>query len=640
MATGSEQHWKEQLDFAVRSAKSKVVGTHHVREVHHALLVVTALNAFANDPRATFYIEIRSTAGNVPRPDLILLHPDVGVLVIENKGIALADIHGVEGTTLHLLRDGRLTHEDPFQQADRVMFRLADLTAMRAERSDVLFLHTAALPRVGRDEFEGRFGTHWPDETLFAEECGDPKRFRRHVLGFADHTLKRVRRPTKLTARAAEAVKVILSGKGFVYAPRRTYVDETDQSLVGVQVQQLELALKEATHQQAEYGKTDLRGAHRLFRGVAGSGKSIMLALSVARTLSLYREEQDGDLFAAAKGGKARVLVICFNKTLVHYLRQRVEDRFGRIAWDKPGDDELQVRHFDGLLYWLSQQLATLKTNLTFRERQQRAKVLCEAFDNLAEADRDRVQFDAVYVDEAQDLVPEEFGLLLRLARRDAKGRQTLILFYDNAQNIYGVPTPVWSKLGVNIVGRTVFLDQCLRNTSQILLLAFNVLVGSFAPEGVRAGTRQFADVDSLRERGLVEERDGQFAIKFAPRTGPFPFVRAYSTRATEINGTVEAVRRLVTKHKVVPSDILILYNSHHEYADSLGPKLATVLGSGRRVRFVDAAHKGSKDNPLIEDGVLTVCTIASAKGYDAPVVFLLGVDHLRGDRKEDRALF
>jgi superfamily I DNA and RNA helicase len=37
---------------------------------------------------------------------------------------------------------------------------------------------------------------------------------------------------------------------------------------------------------------------------------------------------------------------------------------------------------------------------------------------------------------------------------------------------------------------------------------------------------------------------------------------------------------------------------------------------------------------------VLTVSTIASAKGYDAPVVFLLGVDHLRSDRKEDRALF
>jgi superfamily I DNA and RNA helicase len=37
---------------------------------------------------------------------------------------------------------------------------------------------------------------------------------------------------------------------------------------------------------------------------------------------------------------------------------------------------------------------------------------------------------------------------------------------------------------------------------------------------------------------------------------------------------------------------------------------------------------------------VLTVSTITSAKAYDASVVFLLGVDQFRGDRKEDRALY
>ena len=220
------------------------------------------------------------------------------------------------------------------------------------------------------------------------------------------------------------------------------------------------------------------------------------------------------------------------------------------------------------------------------------------------------------------------------------QGDQTLAQVYDNAQNIYGVPTPVWTKLGVNIVGRTVFLNQCLRNTTQTLLLAFNVLAGSFAPAGVRAGTRQFADVESLRERGPVEERYTQFAIKSAPRTGPFPFVRAYPTRAAEINGTIDAVRRLVAKHKVVPSDILILYNSDHEYADGLGRKLARVLGSDRHVRLVDSVNRDSKNRPLIKDGVLTGSMIASAKGYDAVVVFLLGVDQLQSDRKEDRALF
>ncbi|MGC4033242.1 MAG: ATP-binding domain-containing protein [Tepidisphaeraceae bacterium] len=612
----------------------------NIKEVQHGLLVTTALEAFGDSPAATLFIEIRSTAGNVPRPDLILLHPHVGVLVIENKGVSLTDIHGVEGTSLHLIRDGRLKHEDPFHQAERVMFRLKDLIGPRAELSDVLFLHTAALPRISRHAFDSRFDIKWPDETLFAEECQDAKRFRSHIVGFSDHTLRRVTRKTKLTPRAAEAAMTILSGRGFVYAPRRMYIEETDERLIGVQVQQMELALKEATAQQKELGRADLRGTHRLFRGVAGSGKSIMLALSVAHTLTKYREERHDDLFGGGGGRKSRVLVACFNKTLVHYLRQRIDDRFGRLAWDKPADDELVVRHFEGLVRLLGEQAPSLRTNLTFRQKEQRAKALCDLIDKLPDAARENVLFDAVYADEAQDLLPVEFELLMRLARKDAKGNQTLVLFYDNAQNIYGVPTPVWSKIGINIVGRTVFLDQCLRNTNQTLLFAFNVLVGTFAAEGVRVQTRQFADVESLRQRDLIEEKEGRFEIKFAPRTGPLPFVRAYESRAAEIDGTVEAVRRLVANHKVVLSDILILYNSHHEYAEALRPKLTAILGGDGRVRFVDSAHNEKKNYPLIEDGVLTVSTIASAKGYDAPIVFMLGVDHLRADRTEDRALF
>jgi superfamily I DNA and RNA helicase len=631
--------WKQRLENAVLRAKANVVGWQHIREVQHGLLIVTALEAFGDDPRATLYIEIRSTAGNIPRPDLILLHPEIGVLVIENKGIAIHDIHDVAATCMTITRDGRLKDEDPFFQAERVMFCLRDLTRIRADLCDVLFLHTVALPRISRMHFESRFAIRWPDETLFEEECTDPKQFKAHIQGFSDYTQGKVKRKHKLSIRASDAIMTILSGKGFVYSPRRSYIEDTDESLIGVKVQKMELALKEATQQQRDLGRADLRGNHRLFRGVAGSGKSIMLALSVANTLTKYREDGQGILFGGTIR-KGRVLVVCFNRTLVHYLAQRIEDRFGRLVWQKPNRDELTVRHFEGLVRNLKSQIPTMATDLTYRQKEQRAQALCAAFDKLDVASREKVQFDAVYVDEAQDLVPEEFELLLRLARKDETGNQTLVLFYDNAQNIYGVPTPIWSKIGINIVGRTVFLDQCLRNTRQILLFAFNVLVGSFAPEGVRVNTRKFADVDSLRERGLIEENDGRFDIHFAPRSGPFPFVRGYDDRLGEIDGVVESVRRLITKHNVVPSDILILYNSHHEYADTLGPRLERVLGMNGCIRLVDRDHKENKNLPLIQDGVLTLSTIASAKGYDAPVVFLLGVDYLRSDKTDDRARF
>lgn len=637
MAGATLTNWKQRLEQAALKAKAKVVGWQKIREVQHGLLIATPLDAFGDDPRASFFIEVRNTTGDIPRPDLILLHPEVGVLVVENKGISVTDINGVDGTALKLVRDGRFKEEDPFHQAERVSFRLRDLAALRADLMDMLFLQTAALPRITRQEFECRFQTRWPDEALFAETCADPQKFKAHILGFSDYTQRKAKRSCKLSKRAHDAVMTVLSGKSFIYAPRKSYIEETDPSLIGVQIQEMELALKDATHQQKELGRADLRGNHRLFRGVAGSGKSIMCALSVAQTLTKFRDEH-ASLFAAS-APKQRVLVTCFNKTLVHYLRQRIEDRFGRLVWDRPTEEELVVRHFEGLVRDLAVEVPALKSELNFRQKEKRAKELCDVFDKLDAQTRERVLFDAVYVDEAQDLVPEEFELLLRLARKDAKGNQTFILFYDNAQNIYGVPSPVWTKLGINIVGRTVFLDQCLRNTRETLLFAFNVLVGSFAPEGQRVTTRQFADVESLRERGLIEEQQDRFDIRFSPRTGPTPFVRAYRTRDAEVDGVVEAVRRLIINNRVIPSDILILFNSHHSYSDTLGPKLEKVVGSGHRVRFVDSAHNANKEFPLIEDGVLTVSTVASSKGYDAPVVFLLGVDEL-STSTQDRATF
>jgi hypothetical protein len=45
------------------------------------------------------------------------------------------------------------------------------------------------------------------------------------------------------------------------------------------------------------------------------------------------------------------------------------------------------------------------------------------------------------------------------------------------------------------------------------------------------------------------------------------------------------------------------------------------------------------KDRYIFEDGCLTLATVEAAKGYDSPVVFLMGVD-LFGDNVEARARF
>jgi superfamily I DNA and RNA helicase len=628
-------NWKNELARAARSTKANVSGISCIQDVQHAILVSTALAAFGDDPRATFYIEGIPPAGNIPRPDLILLHPAVGVLVIENKGIELGDIHRIHETCLTLTRNGILKDEDPIHQAERVMFRLRDLCKQRFDLQHALFLRTIAFPRIRRGEFEMRFKTHFPPETLFADACTNAETFRKQVLAYANTGQQTALKTNRLTQRAHDQIMTVLSRKALFYAPRRTFLEDADPNLLGSQVQEMELALKEPTQQQKEHGKADLRGAHRLFRGVAGSGKSIMLALSASQTLLDFNREHT-DLFGPQP--QRRVLVVCFNKALVHYLKNKIDDRYGRIAWDAPGDDALTVTHFEGLVRELESREPALATGLTWQDdKEERAKALCSAWDHLDASARDPLLFDAVYIDEAQDFQPAEFQLFARLARIE-NGKQTLIIFYDNAQNIYGITPPTWADLGINIIGRTVFLDQCLRNTAETLAFAFNVLVGSFAPAGQRVATRQFADVASLKERKLISENGDRYEIHFSPRNGPHPVVCPYPNRNAEIAGTASAIRALIETQMVLPSDILILYKSHHSFK-TLAEKLQTMLGNGCQLRQVDAIHNVNKSLPLIEDGFLTLSTIASAKGYDAPVVFLLGADELATD-PQGRASF
>jgi hypothetical protein len=127
MQESNGAQWRRALAAAARNRN--VFGFEKVEQYHHALVVLMAIQAFVDDPRATFFMEVRPGRTNIPRPDLILLHPEIGVLVTENKGIALQDIQGVQDTTLSLLRDGRFKREDPFHQAEKVSFRLRDLAA-------------------------------------------------------------------------------------------------------------------------------------------------------------------------------------------------------------------------------------------------------------------------------------------------------------------------------------------------------------------------------------------------------------------------------------------------------------------------------------------------------------------------------
>ena len=638
--------WPE-LHAADLACAGRAFGLERVEHAGHAKLVEVALRAFGGEARGRFYVETLAPVGRVPRPDLVVCHPRLGCLVIECKGVPIGAVAGVEGTTLTLRRAGGMSAEDPFAQAEKVAFRLKDLVSARLRRGLPIFVSAVALPLIERDEFVRLSGVTLPPQTFFADAFASPESFEAQARIVAEAARERAGRKTLWFRNGADEIERVFRGHAPLQAARPTRLEDAETpgaaETLGLRIEREGLADALPTSQQHAIAEKDLRGEHWLFRGVAGSGKSVMLAMNAAKTLFGLTVGNGGGagLFDAA-GASPRVLVCCFNRSLVAFLRGRVEERYRRLAYDDPPAGSLVVTHFDGLLSDLRKAEPALpqRASNELHHKPERAAKMTAAFDALPAERRASLGFDAIYVDEAQDLHPSEFGVLLRLCRPVADGSGTLVIFYDNAQNIYGQPTPTWSDLGVRIVGRTTFLDDCFRNTRQTLELAFNVLVGAAAPQGRRVTTRRFADVANLEQRRLVEERgDGFYRVTFARRgDGPTPRVLLFGDRAAEAAGVAEMVGRLVRDEGVLPSDVLVLAASPAGFAD-LERRLRDAVGPNFGVRVIDKRHDANKDAPLIAEGTLTLSTVASAKGYDAAVTILMGVDRIDADDR-GRATF
>lgn len=135
--------------------------------------------------------------------------------------------------------------------------------------------------------------------------------------------------------------------------------------------------------------------------------------------------------------------------------------------------------------------------------------------DRLAKSQKqvfEHLQYDAIYVDEGQDLFDEEYLFLMRLVRTNTEtGVKNIVIFYDDAQNLYGRPRPTWNKLGIQISGRTSVMKECFRNSKQIIEFAFNVLLGVRAE--TRAMTKTFADVAYLRNNDLIVELSDRWQV-------------------------------------------------------------------------------------------------------------------------------
>jgi len=350
----------------------------------------------------------------------------------------------------------------------------------------------------------------------------------------------------------------------------------------------------------------ELDGKPRLVRGVAGSGKTVVLAHWLMQTVRRLEDSPN-----------VRIWAVFANRSLQSLIGDSIES-----AWAAATDgeafpwDRVSLRHVREIL-----DVLLPEAGLSMRPFGFDYDDAARAYLDRQPADTIEPRCDAMFIDEGQDMGPHMLKLLSAIVRKadeEDQNSRSVNIFYDNAQNIYGRGTPTWSDLGLDMRGRSTVMKESFRSTNPITEFALNVLYRLQPPESS-------PDHRELVKLGLVEraDRNGEdwWSVRFNQVDGPKPEFRQFKNLDSEFDAIARYCRELIEDEGVQPSDICLLYNgSNIKYR--LEQQVQPVLEE------VGVELSVQTNRPFERSSNMVLATTShSFKGYDSEVVVIPAVD-------------
>lgn len=382
-----------------------------------------------------------------------------------------------------------------------------------------------------------------------------------------------------------------------------------------------------------------------LIKGIAGSGKTLVLLKKAKRTAEKYPVEKVGIFTYANTLSRATGLLIeryelenlnmyTFHRWAMSAYRKTFRQSFDLLEARK-GDKRLEKlkisilrleylnhRFTDGEQYleFISDEISWIKgkgistveeyleasrkgrgtgTRVTLKDREvifmifeeyENQKGMKLDFDDFAikllrnfDKIPEECKFDHVFIDEAQDLQQIQLQLLRKCARR------SLIVAADKGQKIYKTSF-TWKDIGLNITGnRTKILTESHRSTKQIIQLAA-----------------------SLQQKDSVIH-DEEYVVPGIPeREGPVPHMLISSDEKHQDARIIESIRELLKNFPMATIGVLYRHST-------TGWRLEKELKK-EKIAYPQIV-KYKNFNPYTPG--VKFCTFHSAKGLEFDIVLI-----------------
>ncbi len=508
------------------------------------------------------------------KPDFVILNPRRGLLILEVKDWKLASIQRITKDEVILNVDyGQTPTRNPLRQAESYVQALVnelqrepllrfDTGATKPGALAVPYAAGVVFANITRAEIEATdISAVIPAHRLI---CKDE--FTESVE--AEAFQERFWQMFPFTPRQPLTLPQINRIRALLYPEIRVSVPDTAQPNPPTDSEPGSRLAHVMDLQQEQWARS-LRDGHRVIYGVAGSGKTMLLA---------YRCVQ-----LAGEADKP-VLVLCYNVALAAKLSAHIQE--------KADPRKIHVRHFHA---WCDEQLrlyhvARLAYGPDYPERL--VQHVVHAVDSgLIPAG----QYSAILVDEAHDF--EATWLRLVVAMVDPT-TESLLILYDGAQAIYKRKGGFsFASVGIKARGRTTVLRINYRNTAEILRFAYD-----FARDAMTAGDEDIP---------LVEPET-------AGRHGSPPCLSAHRGLTDELNQIVTTLHAL---HEAgMPwQNVAILYR-YRKMAEWLMPALQR---AGIPVEWLQQSKGSRYFRP--HHASIKLLTMHSSKGLEFPVVFIPG---------------
>lgn len=424
--------------------------------------------------------------------------------------------------------------------------------------------------------------------------------------------------------------------------PRKKRENVTKEESLGGKIKKIEKEIANLDHWQRKSAMEMPEGPQRI-RGLAGSGKTIVLALKAA---FLHWEHPNW-----------KIAVTFYTRSLFQQYKFLIRQFYFDLSGEEPEWDNLNIMHAwgtnseKGIYSSTALELGFTPYNYSsavskFGRKDTFNKICDELLTYFGLSNKSL--FDAILIDEAQDMPSSFFKMAYNITTKEKR----IIWAYDELQNLNDTAMPLLEEmfgkdengnLKINLDSsqdealRDIVLPICYRNPPWVLSMAHSLGFGIYRERLVQ----MFDDLKLWEQIGYrVKEGKLDYGskVKLERKSEATPMYfnqllssnecvnsKVFNSVAEQYQWVAEEIKNNIENDELDPDDILVIFPDTY-YSKSEYIELRQHLAAKGILSALSGVNT-DKDTFKLTGNVIC-SSIHRAKGNEAPMVYVLNSDH------------